>query len=170
MDGISPPPAWSCRSTFAMFAIGGMGGGDAKLMAATSLWMGFNINLLGYLVTSAFIGGLLTLLILSYRKSPLADLTGENMFLRHFADSKVGVPYGVALGVGGLVSLPDIAAGDMGDRAAFRTLIPSNRSAARQRASDAVSQAADWLFCAGIGSICINVKLITIVRIALTVI
>ena len=69
--------------------------------------MGFNINLLGYLVTSAFIGGLLTLLILSYRKSPLADLTGGNMFLRHFADSKVGVPYGVALGVGGLVSFPD---------------------------------------------------------------
>ena len=61
-------------ATFAMFAFGGMGGGDAKLMAATSLWMGFNINLLGYLVTSAFIGGLLTLLILSYRKSPLADL------------------------------------------------------------------------------------------------
>src|SRR6185295_10542213 len=88
--------------TFTMFALGGMGGGDAKLMAATSLWMGFSFNLLGYLVTSAFIGGLLTLLILSYRKSPLADLTGENMFLRHFADAKVGVPYGVALGVGGL--------------------------------------------------------------------
>jgi prepilin peptidase CpaA len=93
--------------TFAMFAFGGMGGGDAKLMAATSLWMGFNLSLLGYLVTSAFIGGLLTLLILSYRKSPLADMTGENMFLRHFADSKVGVPYGVALGAGGLVSFPD---------------------------------------------------------------
>jgi prepilin peptidase CpaA len=94
-------------ATFAMFAFGGIGGGDAKLMAATSLWMGFNIGLLGYLVTSAFIGGLLTLLILSYRKSPLADLTGGNMFLRHFADSRVGVPYGVALGVGGLVSFPD---------------------------------------------------------------
>ena len=98
MDGISPPAAWCLSVTFAMFAIGGMGGGDAKLIAATSLWMGFNINLLGYLVTSAFIGGVLTLLILSYRKSPLADLTGRNMFLRHFADRKAGVPYGVALG------------------------------------------------------------------------
>src|SRR5262245_62404327 len=58
--------------TFAMFAVGGMGGGDAKLMAATALWMGFNFNLLGYLVTSAFLGGVLTLAILSYRKSPLA--------------------------------------------------------------------------------------------------
>ena len=44
-----------------MFAFGGMGGGDAKLMAATSLWIGFNLNLLGYLVISAAIGGVLTL-------------------------------------------------------------------------------------------------------------
>ena len=123
MDGISPPPAWSLSVTFAMFAIGGMGGGDAKLMAATSLWMGFNLNLLGYLVTSTFIGGVLTLLILSYRKSPLADMTGQNMFLRHFADRKVGVPYGVALGLGGLVTYPGFAAGAVGDRAAVRALI-----------------------------------------------
>ena len=93
--------------TFLMFAVGGMGGGDAKLMAATSLWMGFNFSLLSYLVTSAFAGGLLTLAILSYRKSPLADLTGRNMFLRHFADPAVGVPYGVALGVGGLLTYPE---------------------------------------------------------------
>ena len=86
MDGISRPAALVLAVTFVMFAIGGMGGGDAKLMAATALWMGFNLNLLGYLVTSAFIGGLLTLAILSYRKSPLADMTGQNMFLRHFAD------------------------------------------------------------------------------------
>jgi prepilin peptidase CpaA len=93
--------------TFLMFAVGGMGGGDAKLMAATSLWIGLNLNLIAYLVTSAFVGGLLTLLILSYRKSPLADLTGSNMFLRHFADPTVGVPYGIALGIGGLVTYPD---------------------------------------------------------------
>ena len=93
--------------TFAMFAIGGMGGGDAKLIAASSLWMGFNLNLLGYLVVSTMLGGVLTLLILSYRKSPLADLTGRNMFLRHFADRKAGIPYGLALGLGGLMTYPD---------------------------------------------------------------
>src|SRR5690606_28754418 len=35
--------------TFGLFALGGMGGGDAKLLAATSVWMGFNICLLQYL-------------------------------------------------------------------------------------------------------------------------
>jgi prepilin peptidase CpaA len=93
--------------TFGMFAIGGMGGGDAKLIAASSLWMGFNFNLLGYLVISSVIGGVLTLLILMYRKSPLADVTGQNMFLRHFADRKSGIPYGLALGLGGLFAYPD---------------------------------------------------------------
>jgi len=93
--------------TFVMFAIGGMGGGDAKLMAATALWMGLDINLLVYLVTSAFLGGMLTLMILSYRKSPIADWTGHNMFLRHFANPTGGVPYGVALGAGGLLTYPD---------------------------------------------------------------
>ncbi|TIT71210.1 MAG: peptidase, partial [Mesorhizobium sp.] len=38
--------------TFGLFALGGMGGGDAKLLAATSLWMGFNIHLVEYLVVS----------------------------------------------------------------------------------------------------------------------
>jgi prepilin peptidase CpaA len=94
-------------TTFTMFAIGGMGGGDAKLIAASSLWMGFNFNLLGYLAISSVIGGVLTLLILSYRKSPLADVTGQNMFLRHFADPKGGIPYGLALGLGGLIAYPD---------------------------------------------------------------
>ena len=93
--------------TFGMFAFGGMGGGDAKLMAATALWMGFNLNLLDYLVVSAFLGGVLTLAILLFRKSALADLTGQNLFLRHFADSTVGIPYAVALGLGGLAAYPD---------------------------------------------------------------
>lgn len=93
--------------TFVMFTIGGMGGGDAKLMAASALWMGMSFTLIDYLATSAILGGMLTLLILSYRKSPFVDLTGHNMFLKHFADSNVGVPYGVALGVGGLITFPE---------------------------------------------------------------
>ena len=93
--------------TFGLFAMGGMGGGDAKLLAATAVWMGFNAHLVQYLVVSTFIGGLLTLAILLYRKSPLAAFTGRNPFLRHFADETTGVPYGIALGLGGLLTYPD---------------------------------------------------------------
>lgn len=92
--------------TFSLFALGVMGGGDAKLLAATSLWMGFSVELMQYLVYASLIGGLMTLLIMIYRSSPLSTLTGNNIFLRHFADAKVGIPYGVALGISGLMIYP----------------------------------------------------------------
>jgi prepilin peptidase CpaA len=92
--------------TFGLFAMGGMGGGDAKLIAATAVWMGFNVHLLQYVLISTVIGGLLTVAILAYRKSPLAVYTRHNPFLQHFADEATGVPYGIALGIGGLLTYP----------------------------------------------------------------
>ena len=93
--------------TFTMFALGGMGGGDAKLIAATAIWMGFGPVLFTYLLVSAGIGGLLTLAILAYRGSALQVYTGSNIFLRNLADPAKGVPYGIALGIGGLFVFPD---------------------------------------------------------------
>jgi prepilin peptidase CpaA len=93
--------------TFGLFALGGMGGGDAKLLAATSVWMGFSVSLMEYLVFAALLGGLLTVAILIYRKSALADFTRHSPVLRHFANETVGVPYGIALGLGGLIAFPD---------------------------------------------------------------
>ena len=93
--------------TFAMFALGGMGGGDAKLMAATALWMGFGPVLFTYLLISAGIGGLLTLAILSYRGSALEVYTGSNVFFKNLADPSKGIPYGIALGTGGLFAFAE---------------------------------------------------------------
>lgn len=92
--------------TFTMFAIGGMGGGDAKLLTATAVWMGFSMTLLQYLVLGAMIGGFLTLLIIFFRGSPMAVFSSNNLFLRHFADEKAGIPYGIALGIAGLMTYP----------------------------------------------------------------
>ena len=44
---------------FALFAFGWMGGGDAKLAAATALWLGFP-SLMDYLLMAALAGGVLT--------------------------------------------------------------------------------------------------------------
>lgn len=95
--------------TFAVFALGGMGGGDAKLLAATSVWMGFDVVLLKYLVFGAVLGGVLTLAILGFRSSPASVLAGRSVFLRHFANEKAGIPYGVALGAAGLLVYPETA-------------------------------------------------------------
>lgn len=91
-------------ATFVLFAIGGMGGGDAKLLAATSLWMGMNLSLLEYLVGSAVLGGILTMGIIAFRASPFALVAGNNMFLRNFTSDAKGVPYAIALGAGGLMA------------------------------------------------------------------
>ena len=93
--------------TFALFAIGGMGGGDAKLLAASAVWLGLDITLMQYLVYASIIGGALTIAILYFRNSVIADVAGGNTFLRHFADRKAGIPYGIALGIAGLIVYPD---------------------------------------------------------------
>jgi prepilin peptidase CpaA len=92
--------------TFGIFAIGGMGGGDAKLMTATAVWIGFSFSLLDYLLTAAMLGGLMTLMIIIFRKSALATFHGRNMFLRHLSDESTGIPYGIALGAAGLLIFP----------------------------------------------------------------
>ena len=92
--------------TFGLFATGTMGGGDAKLLAATSLWMGFGPALLDYLLLSTVAGGAFTLFLVFFRKSTLAVFAGEVPILRRMIDEK-DVPYGVALALGGLLAFPE---------------------------------------------------------------
>ena len=56
--------------TFALFGFGWIGGGDAKLAAATALWLGFD-TLMEYFLVASIAGGGLTLAILALRKLPL---------------------------------------------------------------------------------------------------
>ena len=91
--------------TFALFAFGWIGGGDAKLAAATALWMGWE-NLADYLLISTLLGGGLTLLILQLRKWPLpAPLLRQGWIVR-LHDKATGVPYGIALAIAGLALFP----------------------------------------------------------------
>ena len=62
--------------SFIFFARGWIGGGDAKLAAATALWLGFD-QLLNYLIFASLFGGLLTLAILRFRLMPLPACARE---------------------------------------------------------------------------------------------
>lgn len=92
--------------TFALFSFGAMGGGDAKLISATAVWMGFGDALLQYLIVSTILGGVLTVAIVLYRNSQLPIVAGEIGFLRRISDKSEGIPYGIALGLGGLLIYP----------------------------------------------------------------
>ena len=90
---------------FACFAMGWIGGGDAKLAAAAALWFGFG-HLMNYLVYASLFGGALTLLLLQFRQWPLPyALCNQTWLLRlHAKDS--GIPYGIALAIGALMIYP----------------------------------------------------------------
>jgi prepilin peptidase CpaA len=93
-------------ATFAFFARGWIGGGDAKLAAATALWLGFD-HLLAYLVYASLLGGALTFLLIQFRAIPLpAFLIGREWAERlHRQDA--GIPYGIALAAAALLVYPD---------------------------------------------------------------
>lgn len=91
---------------FACFAFGWIGGGDAKLAAATALWFGFDYLLI-FLGYAGLVGGLLTLLILYFRKWPLPASLLSQEWAQRLHDSKNGIPYGVALAIGALLIYPE---------------------------------------------------------------
>jgi prepilin peptidase CpaA len=92
--------------TFTFFARGWIGGGDAKLAAATALWLGFD-QLVNYLLYASLFGGVLTFLMIRFRFQPLpAALAGQDWVKRlHRMDA--GVPYGIALAAAALLVYPD---------------------------------------------------------------
>jgi prepilin peptidase CpaA len=91
---------------FACFAMGWIGGGDAKLVATTALWFGFGY-LLDYLVMASVIGGALTLLILQYRKWPMPYFFLSQEWAARLHNKNGGIPYGIALAIGALMVYPD---------------------------------------------------------------
>ncbi|MGH1592042.1 A24 family peptidase [Methylobacterium phyllosphaerae] len=92
--------------TFALFAFGVIGGGDAKLAAATALWLGLD-GLGDYLLVASLIGGALTLAILFARTHPLPIRIARMPFALHLHDAKTGIPYGIALSAAALLVLPE---------------------------------------------------------------
>ena len=93
-------------TTFAMFSFGWIGGGDAKLFAATCLWMGPE-GALAYGIYASLLGGVLTLLIVTVRNLPLPAMLFSQDWLMRLHNTKEGVPYGIALAGGGLLVYPD---------------------------------------------------------------
>ena len=81
---------------FVMFALGWIGGGDAKVMASTALWFGMEFTL-QYIVIASVFGGLLTLALIIARTLPLPAGLYRFAFIERLHDKKTGVPYGAAL-------------------------------------------------------------------------
>ena len=93
-------------TAFACFALGWVGGGDAKVAAGVALWFGFD-HLLDYLIYVSLFGGALTLLLLQFRQWPLPYLLAGQAWLLKLHAKETGIPYGIALAMGALVVYPE---------------------------------------------------------------
>jgi prepilin peptidase CpaA len=92
--------------SFACFAMGWIGGGDAKLAASAALWFGFG-HLLEYLLYASLFGGALTLLLLEWRRWPLPAVLCNQGWLLRLHHKESGIPYGIALALGALLLYPE---------------------------------------------------------------
>jgi prepilin peptidase CpaA len=91
----------------AMFAFGWIGGGDAKLLAASGLWLGFPA-VTSFLLITALCGGALALLLLALRSIWLRPMAARGpAWVARLATPGAAAPYGVAICIGALTSFPD---------------------------------------------------------------
>jgi prepilin peptidase CpaA len=74
---------------FALFTTGVIGGGDAKMGAAVALWIGLSFDLLRFFLIMALAGGVLAVIALAWQARTHRKVTRA-------------LPYGVAIGFGGL--------------------------------------------------------------------
>lgn len=89
----------------ALFAFGLFGGGDAKLLAAVALWVGWS-DLLPLIFAVALVGGVLSLAVILLRKGlgrwpDWLVKSAEGLFAANKA-----VPYGIAIAIGAMIVVP----------------------------------------------------------------
>ena len=90
----------------ALFAFRVVGGGDAKLLAASCLWIGWpTVGM--FVLYTALAGGLLSLLLIMARKwvafVPAAHMPG---WFQRLMEPKGDIPYGIAIAVGAVLAYP----------------------------------------------------------------
>jgi prepilin peptidase CpaA len=94
-----------------MFALRWIGGGDAKLFAASGLWVGVGA-FAPFILATALAGGLLALFLVALRAGPArAYLPVGPQWVERLREPDGPAPYGVAIAAGALVAFPYTALG-----------------------------------------------------------
>ena len=90
-----------------LFFWGKIGGGDAKMIAAASLWVGWGEPLLIFFVVTALAGGILAVIMKLWEMLRVEQgVWGADGALRKTLARSLDLPYGVAIAAGALVAYP----------------------------------------------------------------
>jgi prepilin peptidase CpaA len=90
-----------------LFALGWLGGGDAKLLAATAVWFGWPA-VLSFLVFTVIAGGGVSLVLLGFRCIPMSDQMLGVPWVGRLHRIGEALPYGIAIALGGLAALSQV--------------------------------------------------------------
>lgn len=90
---------------FVLFQFNIIGGGDAKLLAAASVWTGLTA-FMPFILWTAIAGGVMALALLTARQ--LIPAGTYPAFVDHLLKKQNGIPYGVAIMVGALMAIPSL--------------------------------------------------------------
>ena len=89
----------------AMFALRWLGGGDAKLLAACALWLGWS-GLTPLIIYTGVAGGVLTLSLLASRRAAEVYALRGPAWVDRLLTPGGDVPYGIAIAAGALAAFP----------------------------------------------------------------
>lgn len=92
-------------ATVAGFALGWMGAGDSKLLTVAALWLGPQVAV-QFLILTMVLGGIVALMLVTLRAVPAGYLRGSGGWLVRLHGADAGVPYGLPIGLAGLMTLP----------------------------------------------------------------
>lgn len=106
--------AWHLGAGVAVLFVGALlffggifGGGDAKLIAACAVWVGWSM-LAKFLLLVAIFGGILALAILVLRRLDLPASWLRSAWLRRVHSREEGVPYAVAIALGSILMFREL--------------------------------------------------------------
>ncbi len=112
-----PDVAWSFAAAAVVFALGlvgfsfgWMGGGDVKLLAVATLWLGAG-NVAPLVFYTSVFGAILTILLLIFRALSLPVALQQHDWVSRLHQRDEGVPYGVAIAAAGNPCLPGYTLG-----------------------------------------------------------
>lgn len=90
---------------FFLFQANILGGGDAKLLGAAAVWTG-SIAFMPFIFWTAIAGGAMALILLTARTFQPVLAAWAPPFVNRLLIPKSGMPYGLAIMIGGLIAAP----------------------------------------------------------------
>ncbi len=92
-------------AAFTVYAMGLIGGGDAKMIGACALWVGWEA-LMSFMIVTVIAGGVLALAMTVWGYLSTKQEADVGEWAKNLFSKKPDLPYGIAIAAGGIIVFP----------------------------------------------------------------